>query len=304
MISGPGRALRVVSAGVLTTVQDLGRPGWAHLGVTRSGAADRAALRLANRLVGNAEDAPAFEVTLGGLAVRAEGGPMLAAVTGAPCPITIAGTGQPHRAVLTLGAGDVLRLASAPRGLRAYLAVRGGLDVPAELGSRSADVLSGLGPAPLHDGDVIQIGYGATSFARGWPVTEVAPGAWTEGPGDVVTLTAIPGPREGVLTGWQLTDQTWQVSENSDRVGVRLQGTPLTVQAGAGQLPSEPVVRGAVQVPPGGEPVLFLADHPVTGGYPVVAVLTQASADQAAQLRPGDRVRVVLARRPAWADGP
>jgi biotin-dependent carboxylase-like uncharacterized protein len=297
-------ALRVLATGPLTTVQDLGRPGWAHLGVTPSGAADRSAFRLANRLVANAEAAPALEVTLGGLAVKAEGGPLLVAVTGAHCPITIDGTDQPHRALLILEPGAVLRLGQAPVGLRGYLAVRGGLKVSAQLGSSATDMLSGLGPAPLQRDDVLQIHSGAGSFARGWPVTEVAPGSWDEGLGGVATLTAIPGPRDGVLTGslGQLTDAIWQVSENSDRVGVRLLGPALTVSGDAAQLPSEPVVRGAVQVPPGGEPVLFMADHPVTGGYPAVAVLTERSADRAAQLRPGDRVRMHLAARPGWAD--
>lgn len=297
--------LRVLTAGPLTTVQDHGRPGWAHVGVTRSGAADRSAFRLANRLVANEEAAPALEITLGGVTLQADGGPLLVAVTGAPCPISVGGRAQAHRALFSLEPGDVLHLARAPTGLRAYLAVRGGLDVPAQLGSSATDVLSGLGPAPLKDGDVLQVRSGATSFARGWPVTDVAPGRWDAGLKDVVTLTAIPGPRERALshTGAAgLTDQVWQVSQNSDRVGVRLCGAAVALAPGSGELRSEPVVRGAVQVPPGGEPVLFMADHPVTGGYPVVAVLTQESADLAAQLRPGDHVRIQLGVRPGWAD--
>ena len=295
--------LRVLSAGPLTTVQDLGRPGWAHLGVTGSGAADRSAFRLSNRLVANAESAPALEITAGGLRVAVEDGPLLVAVTGAHCPITVGGSGRPHRALLSLRPGDVLQLGSAQQGLRAYLAVRGGFAVPKQLGSSATDTLSGLGPAALTDGDVLPVLSGEEGFARGWPVTEIAPGPDDEWPADVVTLTAIPGPRDAILSApAQLIGQLWQVSEQSDRVGLRLQGAAVRVAEDAGRLPSEPVVRGAVQLPPGGQPMIFLADHPVTGGYPVVAVLTPRSADAAAQLRPGDRVRLELTRRPAWAD--
>ncbi len=123
-----------------------------------------------------------------------------------------------------------------------------------------------------------------------------------------VSLIAVPGPRDDALTGAgaleQFTGQRWQVSENSDRVGVRLAGGALRMAEGTGQQPSEPAVRGAIQIPPDGQPVIFLADHPVTGGYPVVAVLTEHSCDLAAQLRPGDGVRIQVSAKPAWADPP
>jgi biotin-dependent carboxylase-like uncharacterized protein len=306
----------------LTLVQDLGRPGWAHLGVTRSGAADRGAFALANRLVANVEHAPGLEVTLGGLALQAQEGTVQFAVTGASCPITVAGRPSPARALLTLAPGEVLELGPARHGLRCYLAVRGGLDVVPQLGSCATDVLSGLGPAPLADGDTLVVCSAERSWASGWPVTDLAPGpgvyaAGVRAPGiraagvrvpglradDVVQLLAVPGPRDDLLAGAglaELTRRDWQAGQDSDRVGVRLRGEPLPMTAGSGHLRSEPVVRGAVQVPPSGQPVLFLADHPVTGGYPVIAVLTERSADAAAQLRPGDQVRIAVTARPAW----
>ncbi len=325
--SGPG--LRVLRAGPLTTIQDLGRGGWAHLGVPESGAADRASLRLANRLVGNRESAAGLEVTVGGLVVQAERD-LLVAVAGASVPMTITGgsgpaewtgsagseggspgsaaqagsvgaasagsarpTPVPGRSLLRLRAGQKLAMAPAVAGVRAYLAVRGGIDVPPVLGSRSGDVLCGLGPAVLRDGDELPVG----TDTDGWPVTDLVPGL--PPPTGPVTLWAIAGPHEHRLApaGRAALDATiWQVDERSDRVGLRLSGPALEVTAEAAA-PSEPMVRGAIQVPPGGRPVVFLADHPVTGGYPVIAVLPLAEVDRAAQLRPGQPVRLAL--RPA-----
>jgi biotin-dependent carboxylase-like uncharacterized protein len=279
----------VIRSGPLTTVQDLGRPGWAHLGVPRSGAADRASLRLANRLVGNPEGAAALEVTVGGLELRAVG-ELSVAITGALCPISIGGVPSPGRVLLRLPAGVVLRIGVAAAGVRAYLAVRGGLDLPPVLGSRSSDTLSGLGPAPIVDGDRLAVGAQQDRF----PVLTVAPGR--EIPSETVHLDAILGPRDDALAvgGRELLGSTiWRVSERSDRVGLRLEGPALPVVK-AWRTPSEGVIAGAMQLPPGGQPMIFLADHPVTGGYPVVAVLTDAEVDRAGQLRPGQGVRFTL----------
>jgi biotin-dependent carboxylase-like uncharacterized protein len=289
-------ALLVVRAGPLTTVQDLGRTGWAHLGVPRSGALDRESLRLANRLVGNDENAAGLEVTVGGLRLRA-GRHLTVAVTGGVGPLTIDGGAVPSRAVLHLSPGAVLRLGPARSGIRAYLAVRGGIDVPTVLGSRSTDRLSGLGPPVVADGDVLPIG----SRAIGWPLVDVAPGAAPTG--GTVRLTAIPGPRADVLTAdglERLGLGPWRVSGDSDRIGVRLDGPALPIDPAAAVVPSEGVALGAIQVPPSGQPVLFLADHPVTGGYPVVAVVIDACLDRAGQLRPGQRVEFRLRPRPDW----
>ena len=282
--------LTVLSPGPLTTVQDRGRAGWASIGVTRSGAADRAAAALANRLVGNDDAAAVLEVTAGGLRVRA-GRTLLVAVTGAPAPVTVDGRAAPALAPLPLRPGQALALGVPPAGLRSYLAVRGGIDVPPVLGSRSTDTLSGLGPEPLRAGDELRVG----SPSGAEPIVDVAPvRARSEEP----VLRVLPGPRRDWLAAgaWTaLTSADWAVTADSNRVGLRLSG-PELARARTDELPSEGLVPGAVQVPPDGAPVLFLADHPVTGGYPVLAVVTTDDLPAAAQLRPGDRVRFRPAR--------
>jgi biotin-dependent carboxylase-like uncharacterized protein len=180
--------------------------------------------------------------------------------------------------------------------LRAYLAVRGGYAVTPVLGSRSTDLLSGLGPPPLVDGDVLPIG----ELVDGWPLVDQAPVA--EPTGGPVLLRAVPGPRADWLTGdglARLWSATWTVAADSNRVGLRLQAGGVRLERSrTGELPSEGLVRGAVQVPPSGEPVLFLADHPVTGGYPVAAVVIARDADLAGQVRPGQQVRFVAVPAP------
>jgi biotin-dependent carboxylase-like uncharacterized protein len=280
--------LTVVATGPLALLQDRGRPGFAALGVPRSGAADRAAHDLANRLVGNRPDAATIEVTAGGLRVRADRA-HLVAVAGAPVPVSVDGRGAPLSAPFTLPAGALLVLGTPASGLRSYLAVRGGVDVPPVLGSRSTDLLSGLGPAPLRAGDELPAG----ARAADEPVVDVAPVA---APSASPVLRIVPGPRRDRLTedGWRsLTTATWTVSGDSDRVGLRLTGPALT-RTTDGELLSEGLVPGAVQVPPDGAPVLFLADHPVTGGYPVPAVVRTADLGAAAQLRPGDTLRFTV----------
>lgn len=312
------RTLTVLRAGPLTTVQDLGRPGLAALGVPRSGAVDQAALRLGNRLVGNPEDAAALEITVSGCAVRV-GAAMTVAVTGAPATLRVggpamalgeagspggesvaAGAGhaanpssptRPGRAVewgvpVSLAAGQVLEVGAAWAGVRSYLAVGGGIAVRPVLGSRATDRLSGLGPAVLRDGEVLPVGAAAGAPA---PV-DVAP---YPVPGGEIVVRAWPGPR------WEwfgddavrvLFGAEYQVSATSDRVGARLAG-PALERAVGGELPSEGLVLGAVQVPTGGEPLVFLADHPTTGGYPVIAVVEPADLPLLAQARPGTGVR-------------
>ncbi|MGA9746705.1 MAG: biotin-dependent carboxyltransferase family protein [Nocardioides sp.] len=273
--------LRVLATGPLCLVEDLGRRGSASIGVGRSGAADRSALRQANRAVANPEDAAALEVTLGGLELVAEGGSVLVCVTGAPCPVSIDGRDVGAYGVVSVPDGSVLRLGAASRGLRSYLAVRGGIDAPAVLGSRSHDVMSGLGPAPLQSGDVLVVGAAGSTY----PVVDAVPPTTYD---DDVVLRAVRGPRDGWVRDADLLVGTqWTASDRSNRVGMRLVGGVLEPVDADRQLPSEGACRGAVQVPPNGEPVLFLADHPVTGGYPVVAVVVDADVDRAAQVRPG-----------------
>jgi biotin-dependent carboxylase-like uncharacterized protein len=279
-----GPVLEIVTPGPLTTVQDLGRPGLASLGVGRSGAADRAALRLANRLVGNPESAAALEVTLGGLVARFSSSATVA-LTGAPCPVTVGDRQGFVNGPLSVHAGELLELGVPERGLRTYLAVRGGLDVPEVLGSRATDVLSGVGPEPVQAGTRLPLGR-----AHGdWHAVDQAPVARLP---DEQVLRVVPGPRDDWFTAAALTllgTATYTVSPQSNRIGLRFDGPPLE-RAQLAELPSEGMVRGAVQVPPDGKPVLFLADHPVTGGYPVIGVVEPDDVDLAAQARPGDRV--------------
>jgi biotin-dependent carboxylase-like uncharacterized protein len=275
--------LRVLQPGPLTTVQDEGRGGLASIGVSPSGAADRRSYRLANRLVGNASGAPALEVTAGGLVLRAERD-VLVAVTGAACP------GAPQNASAWLRAGDELHLGTPGRGLRSYLAVRGGLDVAPVLGSCSTDVLSGLGPPQLRAGDVLRLGRAAAEP----PPVDVAPAPPVGGAaGETAAARVLPGPRRDWFTpdAWtRLTHAGYHVASDSNRVGVRLDG-PVLERSVTGELPSEGIVRGAVQVPSSGQPLVFGADHPTTGGYPVLAYVVDEDVDLVAQLRPGDVVR-------------
>ncbi|MFC7490706.1 MULTISPECIES: biotin-dependent carboxyltransferase family protein [unclassified Knoellia] len=280
--------IEVVRSGPLTTIQDLGRPGHAHLGVGRSGAVDRPSLRLANRLVGNAEGAAALEATFGGLVLRATH-PATVALTGAPCDVVVGSRARDLFAPLALAAGDVLEIGMPSRGIRTYLAVRGGIECEAVLGSRATDLLSRLGPAPLRDGDVLAVGRPDGDV----PAVDVVPVSALP---DEPVLRVVPGPRADWFAPETLSAMgrtAYRVTPSSDRVGVRLDGPPLE-RSHAGELPSEGMVEGALQVPPDGHPVIFLADHPVTGGYPVIAVVHPDDVPAAAQLRPGQRVRFAL----------
>jgi len=289
-------AMTVVEPGALTTVQDDGRIGLARLGIGRSGACDRGSFHLANRLVGNDPGAATLEVTYGGLRLRAERDVVLA-LTGARCP------GVPHNSVFRLAAGSTLRLVPPVAGLRTYVAVRGGIVVPEVLGSRSTDVMADLGPPVLTAGDRLPVGAAPARF----PDVDVAPVADPES-GDLV-VRVVPGPRDAWLTGdaWDLLlHEGYDVTSESNRVGIRLDG-PVLRRATDDELPSEGMARGALQVPSSGRPVLFLADHPVTGGYPVAAYVRDDDVDRCAQLCPGQRVFFRLAggvRRPEPEAGP
>jgi biotin-dependent carboxylase-like uncharacterized protein len=275
--------LEILRPGFATTVQDLGRPGHAALGVGRSGAADRGSFRLANRLVGNPSWAAALEVTLGGLVLRASALTTVA-VTGAACPLTAGGRAAGLNAPITLRAGDELALGTATAGLRCYVAIRGGVDVPPVLGSRSTDTLGKLGPPPVTAGTLLPIG----DDARGFPAVDLAPRAPL--PAEPV-LRVTPGPRRDWFADpARLLSTVYTVSPDSDRVGLRLLGPPLE-RTRHGELPSEACVPGSLQVPPSGTPILFHADHPTTGGYPVIAVVHEDDLDLAAQLRPGRTLR-------------
>jgi biotin-dependent carboxylase-like uncharacterized protein len=279
--------LEVLRAGPLTTVQDAGRPGWAHLGVPPSGAADPRALELGNRIVGNPPGAAALEATLTGPRLRFRASAAFA-LTGAETSALLNGHAVAGHTLLSARAGDVLELRGCARGVRAYVCVRGGIDVEPVLGSRSTDLLSGLGPPPLRDGDVLRVGPE--------PATSPAPGL-TAAPVAAALLRVIPGPREDSFSPdalASLTGAAWRVQPASNRVGIRLDG-PRLERVDAGEPLSEGLVTGAVQVPPSGRPILLLPDHPTTGGYPVLAVVCEADLPVAGQLAPATTVRFAFA---------
>ncbi|MES9540823.1 MULTISPECIES: biotin-dependent carboxyltransferase family protein [unclassified Actinomadura] len=281
--------IEVVRPGPLATVQDLGRPGRAHLGVPRSGAADQRAFRLANRLVGNPEGAAGVEFTFGGAVLRFHARAWIA-VTGAPVPLRVDGRAHGMNAPCFVSAGALVELGTPGSGLRSYVAVRGGVAVDEVLGSRSTDLLSGLGPSPLAPGDRLPVG---SAKGLGHINVDVAPTAPLP---ETPILRILPGPRDDWFTRTALatlTSMPYEVTPDSNRVGVRLNGPPLE-RARSGELGSEGVVIGSLQVPPSGLPIIFLADHPTTGGYPVVAVLASAAVAAAAQLRPGQSLRFRL----------
>lgn len=276
-------SLRVVAPGPLTLVQDAGRPGLAHLGVGPSGAFDRAALRQANRLLGNGEGAAALE-TFGGLSLVATDRQVVA-LSGSTGPASVDGTPIPSGRAVIVPDGSRLDVGAAVTGLRRTVAVAGGLTVDEVLGSRSRDTLAGLGPEPLAAGDVLPVGPGAHVPAL--PDVEPTPRL-----GDV-EVGVVPGPRDDWFTAQALAvllGTGWQVSDRSDRIGVRLDG-PRLERARTGELASEPVVRGSIQVTSAGLPVVLGPDHPVTGGYPVIAVVREADVDLLANVRPGSFVR-------------
>jgi biotin-dependent carboxylase-like uncharacterized protein len=273
--------LEIVGGAGLATVQDLGRPGHAHLGVPPSGALDPDALRLANRLVGNPPGAAGIEIS-GSLRLQAST-LVTVALTGAPGPAADGPRPVPLHAPIQVRS---LSLGYAETGGRRYLAVAGGIAVEPVLGSRSTDTLSGLGPAPLRAGDVLPLGTpGVPSTVDFVPVPA---------PPRELRLGITFGPRDEVFRdAGELLRWAYTMSVMSDRIGARLDGPALT-RADLAELPSEPVVTGAVQVPADGRPLIFLNDHPTTGGYPVIAVVDAADVPKLARTGPGTPVRFVL----------
>lgn len=279
-----GRRLVVRRPGAMTTVQDLGRPGWKHLAVPRSGALDAPAAARANRLLGNRPDAAVLETTMDGIGFALPDGGWMC-VTGAAAPVTVDGRPAGWSTAVWVAPGGEVEVAAAVSGVRSYVAIDGGIEVSAVLGSRSTDVLSGLGPAPLRAGDVLPLGASGSP-----PQVDGAPAPAL--PADTASLRILPAPRADWLTDEAaalLTSAPYTVSPDSNRVAVRLAGPPLTRRPG--ELASEGTVVGGVQVPADGQPLIFLADHPTTVGYPVVAIVSPADLWQCAQLRPGSTVR-------------
>ncbi len=257
--------LEVMKAGPLATIQDRGRPGHAHLGIPHAGALDPVSLDRANALAGNSCAAAGLELASGRFVARfhIDG---IYAVAGA---VSVAPT--------SVRAGETVEIGGSVAGMFSYLAVHGGIDVPAVLGSRSTDTLSGIGPAVLRRGSLLPLG---TLFAD-----RLVPPA-LEMPAGEIRVRVRPGPRASWFA--QTLSGGYSVS-TLNRIGARLTGPPLT-RTVTRELPSEGLVAGAVQVPPDGQPIVFLADHPTTGGYPVIAVVHPEDLPLIAQCRPSTRV--------------
>lgn len=295
--------LRIIDAGMQSLLQDAGRLGYGNLGVGASGAADPAAFHQANRLVGNQPGQAVIENLGSRITVEAEQDQVLA-LTGAEAElwITPAEDDQvrtPRQAAanapFALLDGERLEVEPAGRGLRSYLAVRGTIEQEPILGSLSTDTLSGVGPQPLQAGSMLPVNRPHLGHIVGSSEPSTLPVPDDDG---VYTLRAMAGPRAdwfGQAGLDQLAAQIWDVTSESNRVGVRLDtGQQPLQRVRAGELASEGVARGSLQVPPSGLPVLFLADHPVTGGYPVIATVIAEDLSAAAQLPPGSRIRFVL----------
>lgn len=277
--------MQVVSAGALTLAQDLGRGHLLRQGISVSGAADRGAHALGQRLCANAPGAASLENTLGGLCLRALSA-CVVAVTGADVDLRVDGVGVGSNAAFVLPADAVLSLGQVRRGLRAYVSVRGGFNVTPILGSRSRDTLGGIGPLPFSAGDIVPIGN--QNVGQAWFEVVPVPN-FEENP----TLFLRPGPHDDALDelGWhQLEHTQWTIDPASNRIGVRLNASPLPV--GAGELPSFAVLPGCVQLPASGLPIILGPDAGVTGGYPVLGVIGQRDLDRLAQARPGDHLRL------------
>ncbi len=272
--------MEVMVAGMLDLVMDLGRPGYRSQGVPEGGAADRPALIGANRLVGNADSAAGIEVLFRGPKLRfPEGGRI--AITGADMETSLDGVSIPCGQTVTVAPGGTLDVGLAKRGLRAYLAVAGGIDVPEVLGSRSTFLPVGFGGwqgRALGAGDVLPVG--APMMAGAGKIREKS---------QQEALRLLPGPQ---LAGFSdlslqaLTGSPYVVSNDSNRLGMRLSGQALGYEGG--ELRSQAVLPGAIQVPPGGEPIVLGWDGPVTGGYPVIAGIISADLHRFAQMRPGE----------------
>ena len=283
-------AVEVMDPGPLLTIQDGGRRGWGHVGVSAGGAADRRSAIRANLLVGNPPDASLLESTLGSCQLRLRARRRIA-ITGAPADLSVDGLPARSDVPLELQPGTEIRIGPCRAGVRVYVAISGGFDVPPMLGSRSTDTLSGLGPAPLGARQVLPLGR-----PGGIPVRDVPPPVTPLAPGNMLVVEARLGPRQDWLSSEgrdTLEAGELEVKPSSDRVGVRLGGTPVS-RSQDGEIASEGMVPGAIQIPPDGQPIVLMRNHPPTGGYPVVAVVTDDGVDALAQAPPGTRVRFDL----------
>lgn len=279
--------LIIIQPGLEATVQDLGRPGYAHLGVPHGGAADQSALRHGNRLVGNSQNAAGIEFLLGGLSFMVDQDTMIV-VTGAPVPVTIDARPAELNTAIHLFAGQTLSTGSAIYGLRSYICAAGGIAVRRVLGSRSTDTVSGIGPPRLAAGSELPIGSCRGRLSAAADVAIESASATGN-----IGVRYFQGPRAEYFRPEalrQFASAPWTVTADIDRVGARLQG-PHLAYATERQLPSEGIMTGSVQVPGSGQPIVLLCNHGTTGGYPIIAVVHPADVAKVAQARPGGTIR-------------
>jgi antagonist of KipI len=303
-------SLVVERAGSLSTVQDLGRRGFQHLGVMVNGAMDELSHRMANALVGNAEDDATLELTLSGPALRLDCDAVIA-LCGADMDARVDGAPLPSWRPVRVPAGARIDFGRATRGARAYLAVAGGFDLPLVMGSRSTAQRGGFGGLrgrALRRGDVIALRSPEEAHTPRWVRLLWRSHRGVASPSWSVAHTEVPMPREGQVIRavpgrhWQhfglkareqFAGAPYQVLPDSDRMGYRLEGLALET-SGGGDVLSEGMVSGAVQVPPSGQPIVLMADRATTGGYPVLAVVAAVDRPLMAQFAPGDRLRFEL----------
>ncbi|MEO8672428.1 MAG: biotin-dependent carboxyltransferase family protein [Tahibacter sp.] len=300
-------SVAVIKPGLLTSIQDLGRPGHAALGVGRAGAMDPVALRLANALVGNPVNTAALEISLIGPTLQFHRAAQIA-ITGAPLSASLDGRTLRHWCAQDVPAGGVLQLGAMPRGARSYLAIRAGFDLAAVLGSLSTDLHGGIGPwhaRALRAGDALPLAVDAladrSDLQRGRPdaTWSLDPSSWFDTDEQPV-LRLLPGAHFAELdtaSKSQLLETAFRIGVDSDRVGVRLDGASLHL-AVPRELCSSGVAPGTVQLPPGGQPIVLMAESPTTGGYPRIAHVIAVDQPRLAQRRPGDTVRFTLTDLP------
>ncbi|RKP49377.1 biotin-dependent carboxyltransferase family protein [Trinickia fusca] len=313
--------IEIVRAGLLTSVQDLGRPGYRHLGIATGGVLDTIALEVGNRLVGNAAQAAAIEVTLGPVVLRFARATRVA-ITGAEYGATLDGEPVPAWWSLPVAAGQELVLHTAKRGMRAYVCIRGGIDVLPMLGSRSTDLgarFGGLAGRMLRDGDRLAIGTTNAKLGAGIPFDApkfgvkapewcrfasvahepVRRGKHAAGSERAMSIRVLRGPEYDSFTDTAretFWSDEWRVTTHSNRMGYRLAGTALA-RSEQIDLLSHAVLPGTIQVPPNGQPIVLMSDAQTTGGYPRIGAVIRADLWKLAQVRLNGNIRFVPTTR-------
>lgn len=283
--------VRVLAPGAMTTVQDLGRTGWRHLGVGLAGALDPHSHTIANLLVGNPADAATLEITLAGPTLAFATGAVVA-VCGADVDVRADGIAVPGWRPIGLPGGTSLSIGACRKGARAYLAIAGGVRVATVLGSASTDLRGGFGGMrgrALARGDVLDIAKADIAI----PELDIA--AWSIDPSpelqwDVPPLARVLAPDRAGTAPHALFASAWRVANASNRQGLRLEGSAVQHEPASAPI-SEPVLPGTIQLPPDGHPIVLMADAQTHGGYPRIGHVIRADWPRLAQLRPGERVR-------------